>query len=159
MYPEEMFVGGLLIVMLFALLVGLAIAIMYYLTIQNTLKEVSPANRTIEPTNVWLMFIPIFNIVYGFIMYPKIAESLKAEFESRNAPQTGDYLKTLGIMMPILSIAGIIPVLGGLAGLANLVIWIIYWVKINEMKNLLRTTPKLEGSAKVATSADDLLDA
>lgn len=159
MYPEEMFVGGLLIALVIAFLIGLTINILYCLTIYNTLKEISPNNRTLETWYPWLMLIPLFSIIWAFIMYPKIAESLKAEFESRDAVQNGDYLKTLGIMMPILSLVGFIPILGGLAGLANLVIWIIYWVKINEFKNLLRRTPKTGGSAGVATSEGDLLDA
>ncbi|GAB5418818.1 MAG: hypothetical protein Crog4KO_02020 [Crocinitomicaceae bacterium] len=137
------------------LIASIIIAVFYLLALQNALKQVSPGNRTIPPENVWLMFIPLFNIIYGFIMYPKISESLKAEFESRGNPQQGDYLKGLGIAMPILSIVGIIPYIGTLTGIANLIIFIVYWVKIAEFTNKLKSTP----SGAVAGSSDDLLDA
>ena len=135
MYSNLEEILGLVVVLL---LVALAIGIMYYLNLQNMLKEISPSNRDIEPTNVWLMFIPLFNIVYGFIMYPKITQSIKNEYESRCYSDGGDYLKALGMAIPILGVAGIIPMLGGLAGVAGFIVLIIYWVKTAEIKKRLQ---------------------
>nr|WP_294858326.1 hypothetical protein [uncultured Fluviicola sp.] len=157
MYGEAAF-----IVIIFATIIIAAVVVMvvfYLKNLQDLLRECDPINRQIPPGNVWLMFIPLFNIVYGFIMYPKISETLKREFEYRGAPQSGDYLKALGMVMPILNVVGLIPVqaIKGIIGLGNLVMMIIYWVKAAEMKNKLRSLPKGDGGVKFSDNPD-LLD-
>jgi hypothetical protein len=133
----EYLIGGLLLFVIIIAIIALIVAIFYLLTLQNLLNRVKPENRTVEPSNVWLMLIPLFSLVYAFILYPKISESVAREYESRGLPPQGDFGKSLGITMPILSLCGIIPFIGGLAGLANLVIWIIFWSKMSGYKNQL----------------------
>jgi len=147
---------------LFALvfLIGVLFIAIYFLrNLRDLLRECAPQNRKVSPGNVWLMFIPLFNVVYGFILYPKISETLKREFEYRNSPQDGDYLRGLGIAMPILNVVGIVPVefLKGIAGIGGLIVFIIYWVQSANMKNKLRALPKGEGQAGFSNNPD-LLD-
>jgi hypothetical protein len=134
----------------------ITVAVLYLKNLQDTLKECDAKNQQVPPVNVWLMFIPLFNLIYPFILYPKISESLKREFESRNSPQEGDYGRSLGITLPILGVCGIIPVLGIFAGIGNLVVFIIFWVKMAEFKNKLRAIPKADGVR--FSSNSDLLD-
>ena len=157
MYREMLMTMGVFIFI--GLAIGILIMVLYLKNLQDLLKECDKSNLQMPPVNVWLMFIPLFSIVYGFIMYPKISESIKREFESRNSPQSGDYLKTLGLAMAITSAVGVVPidVLKGIAGLAGLVLLIIYWVKAAEMKNKLRSIPKGEGSVHISSNPD-LLD-
>ncbi len=75
---------GTLILIIIASAIFLTPVILYLLTIQNTLKKVKKKNRTIEPGQVWLNLIPLFNIVWQFIMINRIADSLKTEFSERN---------------------------------------------------------------------------
>lgn len=141
---------------------GLIVLFVFYLkNLQDLLKECDPNNRQVPPGNVWLMFIPFFNYVYGFILYSKISETIKREFEHRNAPQSGDYLKGLGIALPALNIAGFLPlpIFKFLVGLGSLVVFIIYWVQAANMKNKLRSLPKGEGTGEFRISdKPDLLD-
>lgn len=129
--------AGLLFLVIFLLVIGLVVAILYLLTLQNLLYRVSPQNRTVEPGNVWLLLIPLFNLIYPFILYPKISESVANEYASRGLAPQGDFGKSLGITMPILSLCGIIPFIGAFAGLANLIIWIIFWSKMAGYKSQL----------------------
>ena len=137
----------------------IVLAVFYLKNLQDLLRECDPKNRQVPPGNVWLMFIPVFNYVYGFILYLKISETLKREFEYRNAPQSGDYLKVLGIVMPSLNVAGLLPLplTKALLGLGGLVIFIIYWVKAAEMKNKLRSLPKGDSGVRFSDNPD-LLD-
>ncbi len=157
MYGEAL--AMMMMITLIALAIAIVIAVFYLKNLQDLLKECDPANQQMPPVNVWLMFIPLFNIVYAFIMYPKISETLRREFEARNAPQGGDYLKNLGMTMAILNVVGLVPVqaLKGLIGLGSLVIFIIYWAKAAEMKNKLRSLPKSNGGVRLSENAD-LLD-
>ena len=110
-------------------------AIFFLLTLQKTLNAISPENRMMPPSNVWLMLIPLFNIVWQFIMVDKIAQSVAAECTRLNIP-TKDAKPTYnnGLAWNICNILSFIPLIGGLA---SLVTFILYWVKVNEFKNLI----------------------
>lgn len=138
MVPDEAI--GLLLIILVG---GLVAQIFYLLTLQNTLKAISSENRKMDPSQVWLVFIPLFGLVWQFIMINRISDSLKAEFAERGIPSAEDRPGySLGITYCILLVCGIVPVLGGLASLGGLIVWIIYWVKMNEFKNLLGSPNK-----------------
>lgn len=108
--------------------------VFFLLTLQNTLNAISTENRRMPPSNVWLMFIPLFNLVWQFIMVDHIANSIKAECE-RLSIASNEKKPTYGIGLAwnICSVCFFIP----FAPLASLVLWIIYWVKVNEYKNLI----------------------
>lgn len=126
------------ILIIIASAIFLTPVILYLLTLQNTLKKVKKKNRTIEPGQVWLNLIPLFNIVWQFIMINRIADSLKAEFSERNISIKEDRPGAqIGVAYCILNLCGFIPMLGGLASIAGLVCWIVYWVKISNYKNQL----------------------
>ena len=146
---------ALIVFLLIFGIAGIVVAVFYLLNLQNLLKEISPKNREVEQGNVWLMFIPLFNIIYPFILYPKICDSTRNEYEARGMGAQGDFGRTIGIVMPILGLCGWIPVLGGLASLANLVLFIIFWVKMAGYKNqLIANGGKLGG----LSNSSELLD-
>jgi len=121
---------GILTVVLIACAVLLVPAIFYLLTLQKTLKRCSPECRAMNPGMVWLMFIPLFNIVWHFFIVLNLAKSLGAEFQKRGLAEDPKPGQTIGLVMCILACCGIIPILGILCSLGGFVCWIIYWVKI-----------------------------
>ena len=122
--------GGLIF---FVVLIALIPTIFYLLTLQNTLLKVSPENRKMPPGQVWLTLIPLFGIVWRFIVVNKIADSLQAEFAKRNIRvKEARPGAEIGIAYCVLSVCGIVPFLGPFCALAALVCWIIYWVRIHE---------------------------
>ncbi len=142
MFPNEEAVFVLLAIVVIGVLIGLVIAIFYLLTLSRTLAFCAPHNRTIQPGQVWLMLIPIFGIIWNFIMVNRIADTLANEFRMRNIPsneQRPGY--QVGITMAICGAVGIIPYLGSIAGIVQLIMWIIYWVKMSGYKTQLEQTP------------------
>ena len=105
-------------------------AIFYLLTLQKALTRCSPESRAMQPGMVWLMFIPLFNMVWHFLVVINVAKSLDAEFQKRGMQEEANPGKTIGLVMCILVCCGIIPILGILCSLGGLVCWIIYWIKI-----------------------------
>jgi hypothetical protein len=94
-----------------------------------------------EPGQVWLVFIPVFGIVWSFMMIGFIADSLANEFRQRNitvSEERPGY--NLGLTYLILRLCGIVPLLGILALLGALICWIMYWVKISEYIKLLENS-------------------
>ena len=65
------------------LLVCLAIAIFYLVTLQKALSRVSRRNRLMQPGMVWLALIPLFNLVWNFFIATQIPDSLRNEFRAR----------------------------------------------------------------------------
>ena len=115
-----------------SILIMLIPTIFYIITLQKTLNRCAPENRAMPPENVWLLLIPVFSMVWQFIVVGNIAKSLAAEFRQREI-QTEEIEpgKSIGLAYCILNVCSIIPILGILSALAGLVCWIMYWVKID----------------------------
>lgn len=101
-------------------------AIFFLITLQNTLKTISPESRKMPPANVWLMLIPLFNIIWQFIMIDKIARSISNECSKLNITvKENKPTYNIGLLWNICFILSIIPVIKELASLVALVAWII----------------------------------
>lgn len=136
------------IVYLLTAVVFLAILIpfvFYLFTLQRTLEAIAIESRKMAPGHVWFLFIPIFNIVWQFIMTARIADSIRDECIRLQIPLTENRPTfVLGLVMSILYIVSVpmnnlsaTSILGGLCSLAALVCWIVYWVKVNNYRKLI----------------------
>ena len=133
------FLTGFLVVIFIVFAIWLLIQILYLLNLHKTLEEVSPHNRKMDPGMVWLFLIPLFGMIWHFIIVEKIANSLKDEFAERGIPveeEKPGY--QVGLACCILTACTIIPFLGALSSLGALITWIIYWVKTADYKNQLK---------------------
>ena len=135
--------GGILALLLLLLLV-IPIYVFYCLNIQRMLKEIGEERRAVPHQNIWLMFIPFFNIIYPFIFYPKVSESIAAEYEYRGMPSNGDHEKGLGLALSILPLCGFIPFLNILTSIGQLVVFIVYWSRISHHRRQFRSNPIAE---------------
>jgi hypothetical protein len=105
--------------------------VFYILSLQRALERCSPPSRTMPPGNVWLLLIPLFSLIWHFIVVSNLAKSLGNEFQGRNVPNAGpEPGKSVGLVMCILFACGVIPGIGVVFSLGGLVCWIVYWVKI-----------------------------
>ncbi len=134
----------------FALLLAIIIPVIFYLfTLQKTLKTIAFESRMMAPGQVWLLLVPLFNIVWQFIIVSRLSDSIKNECMRLNLPlPESKPTYTLGITMTLLYLGSLIfnnmhfqnvaffSLIAGLMALASLVCWIVYWVKINSYKNL-----------------------
>jgi hypothetical protein len=128
-----------LLVVLVVGILFLVPAIFFLITLQRALERCAPESRAMSPGTVWLWLIPLFSLVWQFPMVINIAKSLHNEFVRRNLPVSEpEPGKSLGLAMCILWIVGIVPVIGIVAGLAGMVCWILYWVKITEYSRMLK---------------------
>lgn len=113
-------------------------AIFYLLTLQKALARCSPASRTMEPGMVWLCLVPFFSLIWNFFVVMALGKSLANEYVRRGIPRPEELPgQPIGLAMSICLACGIIPVLGLLASLAALVLWIIYWIKIANYSTML----------------------
>jgi hypothetical protein len=118
------------------LLITVVPLIFFLLNLQNTLQVISEENRRMSPSNVWLMLIPFFNIVWQFIMVARIADSISAECTRLNIPvKENRPTYGIGLAWNICNCVTFIPIIGGFSALITL---ILYWVKVSEFKNLIK---------------------
>lgn len=131
--------GPLAIFLLLLLVIPLAIlpSIFYTLTLYRALSRCAPESRAMEPGLVWLLFVPFFNIIWNFMVVTRMATSLRSEFQRRGVTEPVDAGRELGLAMSILVCLGILPYVGILCGVAGLICWILYWVKIADLSGRL----------------------
>jgi predicted MFS family arabinose efflux permease len=129
---SDMMVLGCLVLMAAGILVG----VFFLLSLQRVLNLCAPENRRLEPGQVWMCLIPLFSLVWIFVVVARIADSLDQEFESRHAPPE-DYGRGVGMAYCILTVVSIVPFLNLLTGPAGLVCLIIYWAKIADYSRRL----------------------
>lgn len=136
-----MFFGGFIILWFIMIIVGFGMIVVYifYLLTMSRLLELShPQTRTMNPGEVWMVFIPLFGVVWHFIMIGRVADTLAIEFRNRNI-QIDEARPgySTGLTAQILMLCGIVPVLGILAVLAGCIMLIVYWNKMRAYKNTL----------------------
>jgi hypothetical protein len=106
----------------FAVLIAALVAgIMFLLTMYKVLNECAPENRTMEPGQVWLTFIPLVGIVFYIMALFKIPDSLANEYRDRGLRSDSDFGKNAALWY-VLGYFLCFPV--------GLVFWIIYWRQI-----------------------------
>jgi hypothetical protein len=131
--------------MILFLLAALIPFIFYLITLQKALIAIAPESRMMAPAQVWLLLIPLFNIVWQFIVIKRMADSIKNECirlniaiaEERPAYALGLTMTLLYLGSLVLNRNNISPLLGAICIIASFVCWIMYWLKIVGYKNLI----------------------
>jgi hypothetical protein len=109
---------------------AVVVAVLYILTLRRALLLCSPANRAASPDSAWLLLIPLFSILWQFLLYPRISVSLEREFRQRGLPVDREPARSLGLALAILHACSLIPIVNIFTGIAALVCFILYWNKI-----------------------------
>ena len=133
--PDAGTMAGIFVCYGVLIVIGIIINILFLLNLSRCLAQCSPRNRTMEPGQVWLNLIPLFGIVWMFITFIRISESLKNEYRTRGLrPDDPEFAKMTGILYMVLSLVG--------CGIIGLIFFIMYWVKIAGFKNELMNAKK-----------------
>ena len=137
-------------------------AILFLLTQQVTFQRIRPQNRLMSPGLVWLQCIPLFGLIWQFIVVSRLSGSIQNEFVSRGddsasglpSPEIAVHLNKrrptffLGLGYCIFLTAGLlIDFSFRLEGfmidattiifLVGLVCWIVYWVQLGKYWRIL----------------------
>jgi hypothetical protein len=128
--------GSLLLAGLVLLALCLLPLVFYLLTMQRALTLAGKEHRNLEPGMVWLMFIPLFGLVWQFFIVKHVSEAVRS-WAAANGKEVADGGWAIGLTAAILFCCGIVPVLGILASLGGLVCLIIWWVKVANFNTLM----------------------
>jgi hypothetical protein len=131
------------------LLAFLIPVIIFFLTQQRTLGLIRPENRLMRPGQVWLQIIPLFGLVWQFIVISKISDSIRKElntpigdsiFAEETVPHNLKPTYNAGISYAALFCINLLPLgmLKAFIGLGGLVMWITYWIQLSRYKKQLK---------------------
>jgi hypothetical protein len=149
--------------------------VFYLLTLHRALEKCSPQTRAMTPGLVWLELIPLFGLVWQFIVAISLGKSLGNEYRARGLEAPSRPTQSLGLAMAaaytasalcivflwgsLLSgfggedvpydVTPLLAPLGGVAGalgLAGFVLWIVYWVKVHQYSSRLTRPQQWSGS-------------
>ena len=144
-------IGIILLVVLVALAIGLAAAVVACLVLSSALKALPEEHRQVESWQLWLLTIPCFNLVWNFFVFPKVSRSYESYFRSMGRTDVGG-ASQVGWCYCICSAASLVPS-NQIAGLAGLVLLIIYLVKINGYRKQIVSGDIAPNSESPSTSA------
>jgi hypothetical protein len=125
----------------FLVLLSITIFIIYLL--YTFLKALPPEYRLMDPTLVWLLLIPCFNLIWNFFVYPRIAKSYQNFFVAHGRTDVGDCGAGLGIAYAICAVLVSIPCVNYITGIfcgpAMLILLIIYLVRLHGLKREIQS--------------------
>ena len=127
------------------LLITIACCYVFFLvTLQKSLKTISTYNRNMEPAAVWILIVPFLGTVFMFFVADAIATGFKREFEQRGVFTQANPTYAMGLTMATLQCGYFLATFftGAtlfimLFGFAIPVIWILYWVQVNQKRKEL----------------------
>jgi hypothetical protein len=111
--------------------VGLVIWILIFWFLSSALSVVPQQYRDMEPVMVWLLLIPLFNIIWMFFVTARISSSYQRYFAAQGITTHGDCGAAIGLWF---CICMLIPCVNFVA----LILGIIYLVKVAGMKKALK---------------------
>jgi hypothetical protein len=125
-------IAGLLCVIMFAILIGLAIQIFIIYLLYSAMDRLPQNARQLSAGLIWLLLIPLFNAIWLFFVVIRLSDSYHDYLVQRGDPHVDDCGKLMGILWAVFSL--VIPIVG-------LVFMILYLVKMSELKGRVSTTP------------------
>lgn len=112
------------------IVVSIAITIVLCILFKKNYESIPAQFRLMEPNQVWLMLIPLFNMVWIYFVVLRLSDSYRAYFENKGDFSNGDCARSIGLWYAICTSCSMVPCLNYLAGPAALVLLIIYMVKV-----------------------------
>lgn len=108
---------------------GLALAVFYLRSLHQAMDCVSSANRPFPGGLAWLFFVPGVGFFWILAFQVFLALAIDADFKAAGRAQRPGGLP-LAVGMAVCVVLQIVPIVGQIAALAYLVMWIIFWVQI-----------------------------
>lgn len=121
------------------ILLALLPSVLYVLNLQRAFEAVDPGMRPMTPGLVWLLLIPLLNIVWMFFVVGHLKTGYTRMSAAGRLTAASDGAYGIGLALAIFMAASVVPFLGMLA-LPALVLWIVHWVQVSKVRRLVKPT-------------------
>jgi len=117
----------------FFLLTALAFnAVVSYL-LWECYRRIPKRFRQMEPALVWLLLVPVFNLFWNFVVFPRLSASYKAYFDSVGGRDLGNASHSVAMAYSISAACKVAPCIAPAAFLAQLVLLVLYLVDAHKL--------------------------
>jgi Domain of unknown function (DUF4328) len=131
---DEATVAAMLIALGITLAISLAINLLVCWLVYRANEALPAEHRRTESWQAFLLLIPLFNLVWNFILLARVSGGMQSYFQSKNDASVGDCGATIGLWYSICCIAVWVPIVVCVAGPAALVLLVLYLVKISGLR-------------------------
>jgi hypothetical protein len=136
---------------LYVLLASCGTALLIYMAVQlvvcwmlcRAANSIPGQFREVTPGTAYLLIIPLFGIAWVFVYTKQLSRSFQALFRA-TGHNRGDCGENLGMWWGVCSAFGYIPYLGLLVRIGELIVMILYVMKVNAYRDLAEG---IDGSA------------
>ena len=111
--------------------------ILFLRMLEQTLRRCAPESRTMSPRKVWFILVPVWNVVWLFVVVNALSDSLHREFTRRGIDAEPRPAHRLGMLYAILMAIAFVPVLGIPAFLLGGLVGIRYGIRIGTYSGML----------------------
>jgi hypothetical protein len=131
---DEAALAAFLIALGVTLAITLAINLFVCWLVYRVNEALPAQHRKTESWQAFLLLIPLFNLVWNFVLLARVSGGLQSYFQSKNDTSAGDCGAAIGLWYSISCIAAWVPIVVCVAGPAALVLLILYLVKISGLR-------------------------
>ena len=130
---------------------ALVLMILYIRTLQKAFAACGPESRTLSPSLVWLLVIPLFNVAWHFVVVLSLSRSIDNDMRSRaqvrHAQSSAVPYGLAMCTLPVLALVAIlarVPLIASFSTLGAFAFWVAYWLKVaKETRTCLSIPPSL----------------
>lgn len=123
-----------------AFVLAFTLGVSFLVALARALRRVGPENRRMEPGQVWLNLIPVFNLVWATVTVERVAESLRDEFRERGLDGPDErYGRRAGLTVLALIASGLLIYPAIITYPLAFCFWVVYWRQINGYERRLKS--------------------
>jgi len=101
-------------------------------------RKIPQEHHAMAPRLVWLLMIPVFNIVWNFWVFPKLSKSFRSYFDSVQDATVGDCAARIAHWVCLCGALSLFPPLVPLAAPAFLILLIVYLLRTMDLRGKIK---------------------
>lgn len=106
-------------------------------SLSKTLATVDPPLREQSPGSAWLLLIPLFGTIWMFFAVVAVRRGFERMTAAGRLSQPSSGSWGLGMALAVIGVLNLIPYVNLLTGLVGLVLFIIYWIRLVDLRRLV----------------------
>ena len=106
-------------------LIGLAIGLFISYLLYDAERKLPEAYREISPGLIFLLLVPLLNMVWIFFVVIKVSQSFQKFFAAQQRTDVGDCGYGIGLGWAITAVCSLLPMIGIISALASLVLMVL----------------------------------
>jgi hypothetical protein len=145
------------IVLLLLLLAFLIVAVLFLLYQQSIISLIRPENRLLSPVQVWWQLVPLFGLVWQFVVISRLSKSIERELKAPAlTAMVADHEVIAdeptywqGMAYAVLFCCSLIPYppLKTTCAAIGFGTWIVYWIELVKYRRILKERSLLQGQS------------